>query len=200
MIDFDRRLFNIDIPSDTPTKGSLLVAEPFLREDYFRHSVISIIDHGEGAGTMGVGMNRQTAYPLQSLIQGINRKKPIEVFCGGPMSGNRLYFLHTLGEIIPASTPVASGLFVGGDFHSIIEYINQGYPIEGFLRFFLGYSGWSPGQLEEEVANNVWAVAPLSEPSSLLTGSEDAYWHRYVRQLGESHKGWLYHPQNPHAN
>lgn len=65
MIDFDRRLFNIDIPSDTPTKGSLLVAEPFLREDYFRHSVISIIDHGDGAGTMGVVMNRQTAYPLQ---------------------------------------------------------------------------------------------------------------------------------------
>lgn len=200
MINLDSQIFNIDIPSGPPARGSLLVAEPFLREQYFRHAVISIIDYGSGESAMGVVMNRLTAYPLQSLIEGIKIKKPIEVYCGGPMSNNRLYFVHTLGDLIPQTHPVTDGLYVGGDFNSIIKYINTGYPTEGFLRFFLGYSGWSPLQLEEEVNNKVWAVTNITNPASLLTGSEDQYWHRYVRELGDKYKGWRIHPSNPQSN
>lgn len=196
----DRHLFNIDIPTGAPSKGSLLVAEPFLREEYFRHAVISLIDHGGESGSMGVVMNRRISHRLQSVIEGIKTKEPIDLFCGGPMSTDRLYFLHTLGDLIPGSNTIADGLYVGGDFGAAIDYVNHGYPLDGFIRFFLGYSGWSHGQLEEEVANNVWAVIPSARPVSMLTGSEDSYWHRYVRQLGASHKGWLMHPGNPHAN
>lgn len=201
MIDFDKTLFSIDIAGGMPAPGALLVAEPFLREQYFAHAVICLIDYRPAAEAMGIVMNRTTAYTLQGLLSGINVKTEIPVFCGGPMSCDRLYFMHTLGsEIIPGAKEITQGLFIGGDFDSMTAYINSGYPTEGRLRFFIGYSGWSPHQLDEELRNKVWAVTDIQSPEVLLQGCEDAYWHRAVRQMGRRFKGWQYHPLNPHAN
>jgi len=200
MIDFDKSIFNIDIPGRKPSVGSLLVSEPFLKENYFNHSVICIADYAPDSTAMGIVLNRQTAYTLQKLVSEATLKEPVPVFCGGPMAYDRLFFLHTLGDIIPDSRQIADGLYVGGDFKSIMNYVNLGYPIEGYVRFFVGYSGWSRLQLDEEINNNVWAVTDSADYSALLTGSEDSYWHRYVRQLGKDYRGWRYHPRNPHAN
>lgn len=200
MINYDNELFNIDIPGGKPSVGSLLVSEPFLKEEYFHHAVISVIDYAPYAEAMGVVMNRMTTFTLQGLIDRISVETPIPIFCGGPMSCDRIFYLHSLGEIIPDSQPVAEGLFVGGSFDAIIDYVNAGYPVEGYLRFFVGYSGWSPRQLDEEIANRVWAVTPADSPARLLTGCEDSYWHYHVRRLGNRFKGWRYHPSNPHVN
>lgn len=200
MIDFDKTLFSIDSAGGTPKIGSLLISEPFLREDYFHHSVITLVDYEPGHTAMGVVMNRLTAFTLQGLLAEVTRRDPIPVFCGGPMSSDRLYYLHTLGDIIPDSRPVADGLFLGGDFSEMIRYVNSGFQIEGYVRFFVGYSGWSRLQLEEELKNKVWAVADTHDFQTLLSGNEDSYWHRYVRSLGAQFKGWLFHPRNPHAN
>lgn len=200
MIDFDKKIFNIDIPGKSPSVGSLLVSEPFLKEDYFHHTVICMADYAPDSTAMGIVLNRQTAYTLQGLISGITIEQPIPVFCGGPMAYDRLFFLHTLGDIIPDSRQITEGLYVGGDFNAIINYINHGYPLEGYVRFFVGYSGWSRLQLDEEISNKVWAVTESTDNNALLTGSEDSFWHRYVRQLGNDYRGWRYHPRNPHAN
>ncbi|MCM1349395.1 MAG: YqgE/AlgH family protein [Firmicutes bacterium] len=201
MINFDKTIFNINIPSPNPTQGSLLVAEPFLRDACFHHGVIALIDHDSPSGSMGVVMNRQTSHTLQSVLDSVKVKTPIPLFCGGPMSVDRLFFVHTLDEsIIPGSRTIAPGLFVGGDFDSMLDYVNDGYPIDGHVRFFLGYSGWSPGQLDEEISNSVWAVASIPSAHQLLSGTEDAYWHRCVRMLGNDYRGWRYHPRNPHSN
>lgn len=202
MIDFDSILFNIDIASRLPRPGSLLVAEPFLREQYFKHAVICLVEYAPGASAMGVVMNRITGHPLQNLYQGITVKKPIDVYCGGPIACDRLYFLHTLGDIIPDSAPIAdSGLYIGGDFHAMVDYINSGYPVDGCMRFFIGYSGWDENQLDGELRQNVWAVTSLPKsPALALSLSEDAYWHNVVRSMGPDYRGWLYHPGNIHAN
>lgn len=200
MIDFDKRIFNIDIPCGPPSVGSLLVSEPFLKEDYFHHTVICIADYAPDSTAMGIVLNRQTSYTLQNLINEATIQEPVPVYCGGPMAYDRLFFLHTLGDIIPHSRLITQNLYVGGDFKSILDYVNQGYPLEGYVRFFIGYSGWSRMQLDEEINNKVWAVTESSDSTALLTGSEDTYWHRYVRLLGNRFRGWRYHPRNPHAN
>ena len=82
----------------------------------------------------------------------------------------------------------------------MIDYVNSDYPIEGAVRFYLGYSGWDVGQLDDELKQNVWAVAPISDAENLLLGSDDGYWHGQVRTMGQKYKGWLYHPQNPALN
>lgn len=195
-------LFNIDIPTGIePHVGSLLVAEPFLRESYFNHAVIVMVDYLPGQSAMGVVLNNLSEYTLQDVIEGVKAEKPIPVYCGGPVGSDRLYFLHTLGDLIPDSTQIAEGLWLGGDFDALMSIINDGYDIEGRLRFFLGYSGWTAGQLENEIAQRVWAVSPMSvNPATLFEIDDDKIWHRVVSNLGPDFRGWFYHPKNVLAN
>ena len=116
------------------------------------------------------------------------------------MSCDRLYFIHTLGDLIPSSREIVDGLYIGGDFDTTLSIVNDGYAVDGHLRFFLGYSGWGVGQLDEELVKNVWAVTGIPDVGTLLHGEEDAYWHRIVRGMGCRYRGWLYHPRNPHYN
>lgn len=194
-------LFDITPAGGTPLPGSLLVAEPFLRESYFNHGVICLIDHGPGRSTMGLVLNRLTSHSLGELIDGVAEDIDVPVFCGGPMSADRLFYLHTLGpDIIPGASRVRGELWIGGDFEAVKSYLAAGYPIEGHIRFFIGYSGWDDGQLAAELRRKVWAVAEPGDATDLLTGAEDAFWHSAVRSLGPSFRGWLYHPLNPRAN
>ncbi len=193
-------LFNINLPSRKAYPGAILVAEPFLRENYFNHAVLCLIEHGQPGTSMGLVLNKQTNYMLSDLVSSVSRTDPVPVFCGGPMSCDRMYVVHRLNDIIPGSQRIANGLYVSGDFDAVIEYVNSGMPIDGYMRFCLGYSGWGAGQLNEELRKNVWAVAPVTDPAVLLTGSEDGYWHRQVKRMGKNYRGWLYHPQNPRMN
>lgn len=123
-------LFNIDIDSRAPETGDLLVVEPFMRDENFSHSVILLIDYSAADGAMGIVMNNQINYTLSELINTFSRKVEIPVYCGGPLSRDRLYSLHTLGEIIPESRAVGKGLFLGSDFDAMTQYVNSGYPTE----------------------------------------------------------------------
>lgn len=184
-------------------QGSLLVSEPFLRERYFMHAVVSLIDVPQRTGSMGVVLNNRTALMLDEVMDNIDAARKINVYCGGPVSQDRLFFVHTLGDIIiPQAQQYAPGLWVGGDFDAIADYINSGYPIDGCVRFFVGYSGWDPGQLQAELDNNVWAVAanPAVTPAELLTLHGDALWHRVIRSMGPSYRRWQLHPMSLHAN
>ncbi|MCM1076745.1 MAG: YqgE/AlgH family protein [Bacteroides sp.] len=201
MIDFESLLFNIDIDRRCiPEPGSLLVAEPFLRERYFHHAVICLVDYEPRGTAMGIVMNNRTSYTLQDILPSVKSPNPIPIYCGGPLSCDRLYFIHTLGQLIPDSKEIVPGLYIGGDFNTVTSIIGDGYPINNHLRFFLGYSGWDAEQLDEELLKNVWAVTSIPSLDDLLTGEEDAYWHRVVRSMGSRYKGWLYHPRNPHSN
>lgn len=198
--DFSKLLFNINISHPKAAVGRLLVAEPFMRDEHFRHGVICLVDYEQGGTAMGVVLNNRTSYTLDQLLESVEREN-IEVYCGGPMSVDRLFFIHTLGEIIPGARHIGGELYIGGDFDAMTDYVNSGYPVEGKIRFFVGYSGWSQNQLDEELEANVWGVAEVSDGGeSLLTGGDDAYWHRIVRKMGKDYRGWLFHPQNVHAN
>lgn len=201
MIDFESLLFNIDISTRAiPSTGSLLVAEPFLRERYFHHAVICLVDYEPRGSAMGIVLNNRTSYTLQDLLPSVKSKIPVPIYCGGPMSCDRLYFMHTLGDLIPDSREITPGLSIGGDFDAMLSIVNDGYAAEGHLRFFLGYSGWGVEQLDGELLKNVWAVTDIPSVTDILSGEEDAYWHRIVRSMGSRYRGWLYHPRNPHSN
>ena len=175
-----------------PACGSLLVAEPFLKDKFFRHGVVSVIDYLPREGATGVVMNHRTDYKLHELLDNVDIKTHVPVFCGGPLGQDRLFFLHSLGpDIVPDAREYAPGLYVGGDFDTIINYVNAGYATEGNVRFFIGYSNWVKGQLEQELDDAVWAAAPAPENAgSILTSSGDSYWHRAVRGLGEQYRPW----------
>ena len=179
-----------------PAGGRLLVAEPFLDEEYFSHSVVSLIDYERGGGAMGVVLNRRTPTMLADVLEDDSIKCDVPVFCGGPLALDRVFFLHTLGsDISPGARPYAPGMYVGGDFDAITDYVNSGYGLDGVVRFFVGYSGWDEGQLEQEIAEGTWALAEAAPGVPLLSGHGDTFWHRAVRGLGESYRPWRLVPR-----
>lgn len=195
-------LFRLDTLKRPVHAGSLLVTEPFLSESFFNHAVITLVDYSEREGAMGVVMNNPSGSTLGELIDGVDRGCSVPVYCGGPVGLDRLFFIHTLGtDVIGGAREYAPGLFAGGNFDDVTRYVEAGYPVEGFLRFFVGYSGWSRGQLEEELDNNVWAVADCpSDRSELFTDSGDSYWHRAVRRLGGHYRAWQMMPRDVSSN
>ena len=200
MNDLESILFNIDINSGAPTQGALLVAEPFLREEFFNHAVVVLVEYDAKGSAMGIVLNRQLDINVQSLVAEIVNEEPIPVYCGGPLSPDRLYYIHTIGHIIPNSQEIFPGLYVGGDFDQIIKYVNSHEQIGQQIRFFLGYSGWDKGQLADELRHHVWAVTQVRDSEILLDGAYNAYWHKIVRLMGEDYRGWLYHPISPSDN
>lgn len=199
-MNLDKILFNIDISTMKPMEGSLLVAEPFLSDRYFNHAVIALIDYKEDGEVMGIVMNRTSGYTLGRLIEGFDDNIDIPVYIGGPMSSNRLFYIHRLGDIFSDSLEIMPGLWIGGDYGQVLQYIADGYPAEGLIRFFIGYSGWSAGQLESEIADHVWAVTTPLSAEQMITGNDDSYWHKVVRKMGPSYRGWQMHSMYPAAN
>ena len=188
------------MPTGVSHAGVLLVAEPFLREEHFNHAVILLIDFEKNDSAMGLVLNKPTGYVLGEAVEGISEKIEIPIYCGGPVSVDRLFYIHLLGDIIPHSKQLSDKLYIGGDFDAVRDYVNSGAPTDGIIRFFVGYSGWDIGQLEQEVHNHTWAVAPKTTNRDILKEDGDSFWYHTVRSMGEPYRNWLYHPLNPQLN
>lgn len=187
-------------PTATPHMGSLLISEPLMDDKYFSRSSILVLDEPEDGGHFGLILNKPTEITLNDLMPDWEAGKRIPVYCGGPVDLQRMFLLHTLGKELGSETEVLPGIYVGADLDKIIEFIERGGEPEGNLRFFLGYCGWSPGQLAGELNNKVWAVNSLPQCENLLRGEGIDYWSREVRDLGEDYRGWLVVPTNPSYN
>lgn len=184
-----------------PVRGSLLVSEPSLDDPHFNHSVVLMLDYDAEGESIGVVLNRDTSALLSQAIDGVRLGHDASVFAGGPVGTDRLLFIHALGGIISDSKEIAPGLYLGGNVEDAIEYVNDGYPVDGAIRFFIGYSGWSKGQLDEEIASGSWIVTS-SELSSdvLLSQSGSHLWHTVVKGLGDDFNSWRLSPMHPHFN
>ncbi|MDE5975875.1 MAG: YqgE/AlgH family protein [Muribaculaceae bacterium] len=185
---------------DQPGRGSLLIAEPLMKELHFQRSVILLLDSDNEGGHMGLALNKATSLTLRDLMPDWENGRDVPVYCGGPVDLQRLFMLHTLGATLPGSMEVSPGIYVGGDVEAIKDYVDSGGEIEGRLRFFLGYSGWHKDQLAGEIKRNSWAVNNFPDGSLLLSSEENDFWRREVENLGDNYRGWLMMPQEPWLN
>ncbi len=186
--------------SHLPKRGDLLVASPFLTEAVFSHAVILLLDAGKEGGCLGLALNKKSTITLQDIFPVLDVVDPIDVYCGGPVGGDRLFMLHSLDRNFGESLEVAPGVFVGGDPEKIVEYIIEGGPVNGHIRFFLGYSGWADGQLKEELRAGSWAIGNEYAGLSLLEGRGTSFWRRAVSSLGPDYRSWLNVPKDPSMN
>lgn len=182
-----------------PEQGRLLISEPLLRDTYFERAVVLLVEHSD-SGSMGFILNKKTELTVNSFFPELDSCEEIPIFVGGPVSANRLFFVHTLGDvIIPDSFPIANNLYFDGDFEAMKTYIISGKPIRGKVKFFLGYSGWTGGQLAREIDGNSWAVGK-SDDEYLFSANGDAFWKRSVDRLGNSYRNWNQIPKEPWLN
>jgi putative transcriptional regulator len=137
-------------------KGMILVAEPFMLDENFSRSVVLICEHTE-EGTTGFVINRPIESRIHQLIEGFP-KFNAEVYLGGPVSRDSLHFLHNVGNLIDDSVEVCPGVWWGGDFEKLRFLIESEVIHDYNIKFFIGYSGWSEGQLAEELTEPSWLI------------------------------------------
>jgi len=194
---YNEDAFKIEFNNVPPTKGSVLISEPFLQDSYFQRAVVYLTEHSE-VGSMGFVLNKSLDIGLNELVKGVNIKEKIPVFLGGPVHVETLFYLHTF-RFIPDSYPVSDTVFLNGDFELVKDYINSGGEIEGKIKFFFGYSGWSDNQLLEEIKENAWLVGGISDEEILSTNSVKV-WEKTLSSLGERYKKWTKFPKDPTLN
>ena len=140
-------------------QGRVLISEPFLNDTYFRRSVVLLTEHSE-EGSVGFVLNKPVALSVDDVLTDFP-EIDTEVSIGGPVNTNTIHYIHTLGDTIPNSVKVFNNLYWGGDFDVIKQMISDGQIKGSEIRFFLGYAGWSPKQLENELSENAWLVSEM---------------------------------------
>ena len=181
-----------------PKKGHLLIAEPsIIGEIPFNRSVILLADYTE-EGSIGFILNKPLEYTLNDLIP--TAETPFKVYNGGPVEQDNLYFIHKIPDLIPESIEISLGIYWGGNFDVVVNLINNGNINESDIRFFLGYSGWEPNQLERELQSNSWIVTENIYKSDLINKSEETFWKEKMLELGGDYSIWSNAPEDPSYN
>jgi len=163
-----------------------LVAMPALDDPNFQRSVTLVCQHDAG-GAMGIVINRLADYTVGELLDQL--KMPTDdsalaaraIVAGGPVHPDRGFVLHGDDSDWNSTLHVAPGLSVTTS-RDILEALARG---EGPRRVLvaLGYAGWEPGQLEEELAQNSWLTVPVDQAIVFETPLGQR-WHAAARQLG----------------
>ena len=180
-----------------PTKGKLLIAEPsVICDSSFNRSVILLTEHNEN-GSVGFIFNKPAPYRIKDLIPEINSK--LKVYFGGPVSEDNLYFVHKVPHLIPDSIEIENGIFWGGNFEVVQELLKKDVLTKHEIRFFLGYSGWSKEQLNEELSITSWLVIENKFKNLFKVGYR-SFWKNELLKFGGMYKIWANAPKNPSLN
>jgi putative transcriptional regulator len=190
-------LFTI-LPEDKiPEKGKILISEPFLPDTFFNRSIVYLTDHTP-QGSVGFILNKKLDLQISAAIEGFDSWNE-NLSMGGPVAPDTLHYLHNLGDLIPNSVLVAGSIFWGGDIDSIRELIKKGKITQSQIRFFLGYSGWSAGQLERELKENSWVIAKANS-NIVLNNNNDDIWKKVLRSFKNKYRMWADFPDSPEMN
>ena len=184
--------------AEKPKKGKLLIAEPTLSGDVsFNRSIVLLAEHNP-EGSVGFILNKPLDYSINDLVTEIDI--PFQVYNGGPVEQDNLYFIHKVPQLIENSIEISDGIYWGGDFGSIVDLINNKVISENDIRFFLGYSGWSSLQLDQELHSKSWVVVKNVYESAIIQKSSNAFWKEKMMELGGNYLIWSNAPENPNLN
>ena len=179
-------------------QGKLIVSTPSILGDFnFRRSVILLASH-KTSGSIGFILNKKLNYKLNDIVEDINIKFPL--FYGGPVEQDNLFYLHRLGNVIPDSIKINSSLSWNGDFKFVTKLINENKIKLNDIRFFLGCSSWSNGQLEKELDEKSWEPFEIVSTEKVLKMKIQNMWKKCMIALGGKYRLWSNAPENPNFN
>lgn len=166
-------------------KGKILLSDPFSNDDYFGRSVVYLCEHNS-EGSFGFVLNNYIDVDLHEIAKNfphINTKISI----GGPVSTQNIFFIHTLGDIIEGTTLVSDGIYIGGDYDQLVNLLETNQVSEKDVRFFLGYSGWSSEQLQNEIDEHAWIVAPVINNKEVIDSEIENLYNHFMRREGKKY-------------
>lgn len=180
-----------------PGPGILLIADPFLKDPNFLRTVVFLCEHKD-SGSFGFVLNRKYENTLDELIPGLENIK-LPVFYGGPVQMDTIHFLHQYPEEIPGSEEVIKGVYWGGDFETVIAMLKNGSLDPDRIRFYIGYSGWSDGQLNSELEEKSWLTVAGTR-KLIFHRNYQEIWKDSLKQLGGDYEMMINFPIDPQLN
>ena len=180
-----------------PGSGILLIADPFLKDPNFLRTVVFLCEHKE-EGTFGFVLNRQYENTLDELIPELEGNK-VPVYYGGPVQQDTIHFLHQYPDDVPGGIEVLKGVWWGGDFEKLVDLIQKGNIDFNRIRFFIGYSGWSGGQLITEMEEKTWLTVKATR-KLVFHRNSDEIWKDSLKLLGGEYEMMINFPIDPQLN
>ena len=178
-------------------KGKILISEPFLPDSFFNRSVVFLTDHNP-EGSVGFILNKKLDIRISDTVAGFEGWDEY-LNMGGPVAPDTLHYLHNLGHLVPKSVQVEGNIYWGGDIDAIRDLIKTGSVNPEQIRFFLGYSGWSAGQLEREIQENSWVITRVKSDTIMNSRGSDT-WKRVLSSLKNKYRIWADFPDSPDMN
>ena len=164
---------------------NFLIAMPNMVDPNFNGTLTYICDHGE-QGALGVVVNRPIELDLSTLFEQIGLSLPERlhkqaVYFGGPVQTERGFVLHTPPQTFTSTITVNDALSLTTS-KDVLEAVSQGAGPTKFM-VSLGYAGWEPGQLEEEIKRNAW-LSVAADPQVIFDMEPGERLHAAIRLLG----------------
>jgi putative transcriptional regulator len=170
-------------------RGQLLIAAPSLF-DYFRRTVVLVIEHTD-EGAMGVVLNRESELLVSDAVPQLAELAGDEdlIRIGGPVAPQSVVALGEFDDIDEAGTRVTGQL---GTLDP-----DAGNVSVRRLRVYAGYAGWAAGQLDDELSQEAWVVAPANEDDPFAEGD---MWSRALERRGGAYRLLATMPPDPSQN
>jgi putative transcriptional regulator len=180
---------------DDSLRGKLLIASPALEDPNFDRSVVLITEHGE-EGAMGIVLNQPSESEVAAVIPELESiAGPEPIFVGGPVQPEALVVLGEFSDPDKAAWIVVAGVGLVSaqtDLEELPDSVRRG-------RVYAGFSGWGPGQLEDEIDEEAWIVeAPL--PGELFPEDPDTLWSDVLERMGGEYAIVARMPLDPSVN
>jgi putative transcriptional regulator len=173
-----------DMSADDPTLAPvLLVSMPQMLDPNFARTVVLLAEYGKH-GAFGLVVNRKMSEPAHEVIKAdppMEIRKDVHLYIGGPVEPNRAWVLTRHRELDGDALEISGEVFLSAA-PNLIRHALRTSP-DPQLRLIVGYAGWAPGQLDEELAASSWLMAPV-QPDLLFDVPIDTMWETAIRRLG----------------
>ena len=180
-----------------PGKGRLLISEPFLPDPNFERTVVLLCEHND-EGSFGFVLNKPSMIKVNDVMEDIKNLQE-QVFVGGPVQQDTLHFIHRNSSMENTSL-IRDGIFWGGSVESLLLLSDTKQLLGNDIRFFLGYSGWGPGQLESELEEDSWIVCDFVTQELLFETEPHVMWKKALDGMGGRFSVYSNYPTDPRLN
>lgn len=168
----------------------------------FKRSVVLLCQHNKEE-TFGFILNRQLGLSFSNKFSNALPEVAYlnaPIYFGGPVEPDTLHYLHLLGDEIIGSEEVADGVFWGGSYETLKTLLKEEKIKRDQIRFFLGYSGWSASQMDEELEQKSWIVTNAQCSDIFNDSNDENLWANILKDMGGDYKSIANYPENPNWN
>jgi len=180
-----------------PERGDLLISEPYLPDPNFDRTVVYLCEHDEN-GTFGFVLNKKAQVGIAEVIDEVSYEA--DLFIGGPVQQDTLHYLHRDQDLSESSIKVKNDIYWGGNYDSLLERMNTKSIYTQDIRFFLGYSGWAPDQLMDEMKAKSWIVLKGATREMIFDWDNQELWKACLKTMGGKFRLMSNYPKDPRMN